>query len=160
MTEKQFLSFFFKRLQTNDSDRYTNDFPYLSPCGREKNYIRCDDLPIVFTDIITTDDNKQLLSYGGAGRECTVPFHPKSVCMLPWTGRIYHPAPGLPGEIGLIKSAIAMEWSKLFEFAHDDENEEKPPISFRWLGKQYKLSNELLDTATAHRLTYDNSCTN
>lgn len=50
--EKQFLEFFFKRLKRNDTARYTKEFPYLSLCGRERNYIRCDDFPIVFTAIV------------------------------------------------------------------------------------------------------------
>lgn len=49
--EKKFLAFFFKRLKKNNTERYTKDFPYLSPCGFERNYVRCDDLPIVFTEI-------------------------------------------------------------------------------------------------------------
>lgn len=54
--EKQFLRFFFNRLKINDLKRYQEDFPYLSPCGRERNFIRCDDTPIVFTHILQEDD--------------------------------------------------------------------------------------------------------
>ena len=75
--------------------------------------------------------------------------------MLPWTGRIYHPAPGLPGDIGLIKSSLAIEWSTQFKFDVGDKDEENPPIQFTWGNKQYNLTNELLETATAHRLTYE-----
>ena len=32
--ELHFLKFFFKRLKKNDSMRYTEDFPYLSLCGK------------------------------------------------------------------------------------------------------------------------------
>lgn len=51
-TEKKFLAFFFQRLRRNDTGLYEEDFPYVSPCGRERNYIRCDDTPIVFTHVI------------------------------------------------------------------------------------------------------------
>ena len=50
ISEKKFLEFFFKRLKLNDSGSYAAAFPYLSPCGREKNYIRCDDLPVVYRE--------------------------------------------------------------------------------------------------------------
>jgi len=29
-----------------------DDFPFLSICGVERNYVRCDDLPLVFTKVI------------------------------------------------------------------------------------------------------------
>ena len=129
----------------------------MSLCGRERNYIRCDDLPVVYTQVIQPEQSgdQQLLSYGGAGDECTILFEPQKICMLPWTGRIYHPAEGLPGDIGLIKSNLAIEWSTFFEFSGTDEFQEKPPTHFNWQGEKYKLTNELLDSATAHRLTYE-----
>jgi len=40
--DKEFLAFFFKRVKLNTTGRYEVEFPYVSPCGREKNYIRCD----------------------------------------------------------------------------------------------------------------------
>lgn len=56
--DKQFLRFFFKRLRFNATPRYQHEFPYVSLCGVERNYIRCDDLPIVFTDVIANDKGK------------------------------------------------------------------------------------------------------
>lgn len=50
--DKKFLEFFFKRVKLNTSGRYEGDFPYISPCGRETNYIHCDDLPIVFSHLL------------------------------------------------------------------------------------------------------------
>ena len=49
-SDLQFLNFFFARLKLNNTGRY-RDFPYISYCGREKNFVRCDDRPIVFTSI-------------------------------------------------------------------------------------------------------------
>lgn len=37
--DKEFLAFFFKRLKKNNTNVY-NEFPYLSLCGRERNFIR------------------------------------------------------------------------------------------------------------------------
>lgn len=53
--DKPFLKFFFDRLKRNDSDRYADTFPFVSVCGRERNFIRCDDLPIVFTHVLPGD---------------------------------------------------------------------------------------------------------
>lgn len=34
------------------------DFPYVSLCGPERNYVRCDDLPVVFTKIVEKEDSE------------------------------------------------------------------------------------------------------
>lgn len=52
VADKKFLAFFFKHLRKNNTGRYTDDFPFLSICGVERNFIRCDDLPLVFTKVI------------------------------------------------------------------------------------------------------------
>ena len=43
----------------NTTGRYEEDFPFVSPCGREMNYIRCDDVPIVYTHLL--DSNGQVI---------------------------------------------------------------------------------------------------
>ena len=147
-SEKQFLAFFFKRLKKNHTGRYLDEFPYVSPCGRELNFIRCDDRPVVFTKILHADnpENPDLLSYGGAGELLSLPFEPEKVCMLPETGRIYHPCPEKGGSIGLIKSSIAIDISVHFEFGI--QGEYAPPTHFNWKGKRYTLTNELRDLMT------------
>ncbi|XP_062570511.1 UPF0598 protein CG30010-like [Saccostrea cucullata] len=140
--EKDFLVFFFKRLRLNETDRYTEEFPYLSPCGRERNYIRCDDKAIVYTHLIESDSGEALLSYGGAGNAMTTEFLPTRICMLPNTGRVYHPAMATVGGIGLIKSSLAIELSKYFEF---ENGEDHPPTHFNWKGKRLPLTNDLID---------------
>ena len=54
-TDKKFLAFFFRRLKVNSTDRYRDDFPFISPCGKELNYIRCDDVPLVFTHLLDSE---------------------------------------------------------------------------------------------------------
>ncbi|RWS16112.1 UPF0598 protein CG30010-like protein [Dinothrombium tinctorium] len=139
--EKKFLEFFFKRIRINRTGKYEHEFPYLSLCGRERNYIRCDDLPIVFTHIIKSGDNKHLLSYGYAGELLTVPFAPQDLCM-PESGRIYHPAMDYVGGVGLIRSALAIEISKCFHFESNDN--EAMPTHFTWEANTYELTNKLL----------------
>ena len=59
LVDKKFLEFFFKRVKLNQSGRYAADFPFISPCGREINFVRCDDLPVVFTHLL--DQNGQVI---------------------------------------------------------------------------------------------------
>ncbi|CAG5135293.1 unnamed protein product [Candidula unifasciata] len=142
--EKDFLVFFFKRLKVNTTGRYVDEFPFISLCGREHNYVRCNDTPIVYTHIIQNPSSAtDLLSFGGAGDKLTVKFEPENLCMLPQTGRVYHPASEQYGSIGLIKSALAIELSKSFEFASGDESQ--PPSHFTWKGHRYDLTNVLFD---------------
>ncbi|KAL4235478.1 hypothetical protein ACF0H5_007114 [Mactra antiquata] len=142
--EKKFLDFFFSRLRMNETGRYMEDFPYLSPCGRERNYIRCDDLPIVFVHLTDNQDGStsDVLSYGYAGtKQLCINFEPDKVCMLQETGRIYHPADPDVGGVGLIKSCIAIAISKYFDF---ENGEYEPPTHFTWQGKRHVLTNSLL----------------
>ncbi|WAR12756.1 CH082-like protein [Mya arenaria] len=124
-------------------DRYSNEFPYLSPCGRERNYIRCDDRPIVYVHLSdNADSSEDILSYGYAGTtKLCVPFQPEKVCMLPESGRIYHPADPTVGGVGLIKSSIAIAISKYFDFGNGEDN---PPTHFTWKDVKYTLNNDLI----------------
>lgn len=133
--EKKFLRFFFTRLQLNNTNRYQEDFPYLSICGRERNYIRCDDLPIVYTHI-----NDEQLFYAYAA-ELSVPFEPNKIHMSK-TGRIYHPAPDKFGSIGLMRSQLAIDLSKNFIF---DNGEDESPTQIILNSKTYVLSKDWLN---------------
>lgn len=46
-----------------------DEFPYVSPCGVEMNYIRCDDVPIVFTHLLPEHN---LLLHNHAGTRLQV----------------------------------------------------------------------------------------
>lgn len=145
--EKKFLAFFFKRLRINDSGKYDKEFPYVSPCGREMNFVRCDDLPIVFTHILEVGDHgtesTDWLSYGHAGDLLKVKFEPTKLCMPSYSGRLYHPAHEAVGGVGLVKSSLTIELSKHFTYRGD--NTDEMPIAFTWKGKKYALTNEILD---------------
>lgn len=140
LAEKQFLAFFFKQLRLNRSGRYEDSFPYLSPCGREHNYVRCDDRPVVFTQLLQGASGEQL-SYCGGGDRLTVPFQPHRLVMLPENGRVYHPGPEKAGGVGLVKSALAFELSPCFEY---EQGPSRPPTHFRWQDKRHPLTHELL----------------
>ncbi|XP_068093996.1 UPF0598 protein C8orf82 homolog isoform X1 [Hyperolius riggenbachi] len=141
--DKQFLAFFFKQVRRNTSGRYEEDFPYISPCGRELNYIRCDDRPIVFTHLLPGEGSGlQQLSYCGGGDKLVVPFEPEKLVMLPENGRVYHPAPEKTGGVGLVKSSLAFELSPCFEFTGGSNT--GVPTHFHWNNKRYTLTSELI----------------
>ena len=56
LKDSRFLSFFFKRLKLNTTGKYEVEYPFVSPCGKEMNYIRPADMPIVFTSKSETND--------------------------------------------------------------------------------------------------------
>lgn len=64
------MAFFFRNLKKNNTGRYIDEFPFLSICGIERNFVRCDDLPLVFTKVIQKQDaedrKKDWLSYAHA----------------------------------------------------------------------------------------------
>lgn len=137
--EKKFLQFFFKNLKINNTDRYLPDFPYVSLCGRERNFVRCDDYPIVYTHVLSRkveDKSINLLSYAHADDLLVTEFVPQKLFMLPETGRIYHPAAEKVGSVGLIRSKLAIELSKHFDFRN---GEGEPPTHVTWDGTSYEL---------------------
>eukprot|EP01138_Halocafeteria_seosinensis_P010709 gb/GECG01010936.1/.p1 GENE.gb/GECG01010936.1/~~gb/GECG01010936.1/.p1 ORF type:complete len:331 (+),score=45.77 gb/GECG01010936.1/:1-993(+) len=99
LKSEKFLNFFWKQIRRNDQEEH-QDYPYYSPCGKEKNYIKVADRPVVFHEIVDGH-----LVYGGA---LTIPFSPYRLYMTD-TGRLYHCAEDTSvGGIGLVKSQIAV----------------------------------------------------
>ncbi|XP_041862665.1 UPF0598 protein C8orf82 homolog [Melanotaenia boesemani] len=147
--DKQFLVFFFSRLRANESGRYEEDFPFLSLCGRERNFLRCDDRPVVFTHLLqsiagqqgTTGDQEQL-SYCGGAEKLSVPFRPEALYMHPVSGRVYHPCPERSGGVGLIRSTLAIELSPFFVYPPESTLSGQP-THFFWGGQKRTLTNEL-----------------
>lgn len=77
-----------------------------------------------------------MLSYAHAGELLTFPFQPDKIFMSPTSGRVYHPSATKYGSIGLIRSKLAIEFSKDFEFGNDDH---QAPTHFTWKGVRYDL---------------------
>ncbi|XP_076040088.1 UPF0598 protein CG30010 isoform X2 [Oratosquilla oratoria] len=142
--EKKFLNFFFKRIRFNETNRYP-EFPYVSLCGRERNFIRCDDLPIVYTHLVEKDNPKDtsdiMLAYGNAGDSMIVPFDASKVCMQPETGRVYYPAQKQIGGVGLIRSQLSIQLSTHFCF---DDGDDEAPTHMIWYDRKVKLTQEAL----------------
>ncbi|XP_050308963.1 UPF0598 protein CG30010 [Anthonomus grandis grandis] len=136
--EPKFLQFFFQRLRVNNTQRYKGDFPYLSLCGRERNFIRCDDTPIVGTHLLSLADG-WYLAHNHAGAALKLSFQPEMVYMQPETGRVYHPAPERAGGVALIRSKLAIELSDQFKF---EDGEGKPPTHLTFQGVSYELNRD------------------
>eukprot|EP00948_MAST-09A_sp_MAST-9A-sp1_P002371 g2371.t1 len=116
----KFLNFFFRQLKHNipqssneDIAALYPDYPYISKCGKEYNFIKPADVPIVFTDILsqqhvprnintkietkeksnaTTHDEvegvpQQILEFGG---DLHIMFNPNALRISEQTGRLYH----------------------------------------------------------------------
>ncbi|XP_075901817.1 UPF0598 protein C8orf82 homolog [Nelusetta ayraudi] len=141
--DKKFLVFFFSRLQSNQTGRYQEAFPFLSLCGRERNFLRCDDRPVVFTHLLQNQEEPagELLSYCGGADKLSVPFRPEEIYMHPASGRVYHPCSQRSGSVGLVRSALAIELSPFFVYAEDSQPAQ--PTHFLWRGQEHKLTNGL-----------------
>lgn len=134
--------FFFSRLRSNRTGRYEEDFPFLSPCGRERNFLRCDDRPVVFTHLLPgLDGAPGLLSYCGGGDKLAEAFRPEALYMHPASGRVYHPCSERGGGVGLVRSALAIELSSAF--VYDGDRGTGQPTHFEWGGETHRLTNEL-----------------
>ncbi|KAL6108457.1 uncharacterized protein ACO6RY_18974 [Pungitius sinensis] len=147
--DKKFLVFFFSRLRPNQSGRYQEDFPFLSPCGRERNFVRCDDRPVVFTHLLQSPAGSpgvpgalELLSYCGGAELLSAPFRPEALYMHPVSGRVYHPCSESEGTVGLVRSALAIELSPFFVYAAEHGQSEQP-THFLWGGQKHTLTDEL-----------------
>ncbi|XP_065609651.1 LOW QUALITY PROTEIN: UPF0598 protein C8orf82 homolog [Cyrtonyx montezumae] len=116
--DERFLAFFFRQLQPNRSGRYEDSFPFMSPCGPEHNFVRCQDVPIVFTRVLEGERKGEaaLLSYCGGGERLVVPFRPQCLTFCPENGRLYHPGPRGEGGVGLVRSALVEEWGDGFDW--------------------------------------------
>lgn len=92
LIDKNFLNFFFRQIQYNKTGYFEN-YPYISPCGKEMNFIACPDTPIVFKHLT----NEHLI-YGG---DLTIPFDPLQLKYVEVSGQLYYPIKSnLYGRIG------------------------------------------------------------
>jgi hypothetical protein len=80
------LAFFFKQLRPNEAE-FAREYPWVSPCGSELNFVAAEDTPIVFADLLR--GHRAQLTY--AGGTLTEPFDAAALRMCAITGRLYHP---------------------------------------------------------------------
>ncbi|EFP12696.1 hypothetical protein CRE_29613 [Caenorhabditis remanei] len=82
-----FLNFFYARIKENKTGRYEDTFPWVSLCGIERNFLRCDDTPLVYTEL---DPTEQSLKVGQSSIQYPFEVHQPSTLSMTSTGRVYH----------------------------------------------------------------------
>ncbi|KAK3270212.1 hypothetical protein CYMTET_21379, partial [Cymbomonas tetramitiformis] len=96
LKDLRFLDFFFRQLRSSKGFPHSEIYPFVSPCGRELNFITADDTPLVYHTLSQIQANESSVStdtqliYGGSLSER---FFPGAVRMCGETGRLYHPTP-------------------------------------------------------------------
>lgn len=142
--DNRFLNFFFRRVQPVDSKIEQDvmeprqipiqDYPFVSPCGKELNFIRPAASPFVFHGLLgdsshcrVVDANPQLV-FGGTLRQA---FGWQHLAVSSVTGRIYHTRqgksenrtkPAIPH--GLIRSQLAVSLVEQMEIVTGPDDEE------------------------------------
>ena len=149
LKEKKLLFNFFKRLRFNETGRYT-EFKYISLCGKERNFVRCSDRPFVFNAAEKDEQHNWVLHYNHAGSLLTQKFEPHKILMVPETGRVYHPGPGLCGGVGLVSDKLSILWTQEQRFVFGT-GEMEPPTSFVWEDAEISLDNSLLEVIERDR---------
>ncbi|MFN3603905.1 MAG: DUF4505 family protein [Leptonema sp. (in: bacteria)] len=81
LTDKNFLNFFFNQIQYNTTGKYKN-YKYISPCGKEMNFIECTDTPIVFRKL-----EEGNLVYAG---DLKIPFYRENLVYLAQNSQLYY----------------------------------------------------------------------
>lgn len=136
MTDLVFLDFFFKRLKVNETGLYESQFPYCSPCGRELNFVRCADRPIVFLKLdYDSFTSKWYLNYGHSqSQRLKIDFEPEKLFVNSNNGRIYHYMDNQTMTPGLISSRLALEIGSNFDYS--DPN----VVKFHWNGVSHIIN--------------------
>ncbi|TGJ99288.1 DUF4505 domain-containing protein [Leptospira semungkisensis] len=80
LIDPSFLDFFLTRLRKNRTGEHS-EYPYVSPCGQELNFVSTSHYPIVFHSL-----KNEKLYYGGKGG---IDFHPENLRLDPQDILIY-----------------------------------------------------------------------
>ena len=124
------------------------DYPFVSPCGNELNFIRPAASPFVFHGLVEhsgdrsaaaaapDDDNPQLV-FGGTLRQ---PFAWPHLAVSKISGRIYHARRRQEGKstvplaipYGLVRSQLAVSLVEQMEIMHeDDDDDDEELLAYR-----------------------------
>lgn len=152
----EFLNFFFRQLRRVGPKHRTvlqelnaeDDYPFVSPCGLELNFVRGADLPIVFTNIqpSSSDGSSSFEQELGFGGSLVQTFQPDKLAMSPTTGRLYHELISASVnessnrltplhssqelEYGLIRSSVAVSLSESIVVGSDEEDDTLSGMEF------------------------------
>lgn len=142
----RFLEFFFKQVRPNDTGLH-EEYSHVSPCGREMNFIRSADLPIVFQDlrratgteierrestqdghIVNDEEGENCYELSYAEDALSVKFDPSALRLSSRTGRLYHPCPRrIRRTRGKKKQMVRKAGSSLGEEPSKQQLSQQPP---------------------------------
>eukprot|EP01064_Diplonema_japonicum_P007475 TRINITY_DN1510_c0_g3_i1.p1 TRINITY_DN1510_c0_g3~~TRINITY_DN1510_c0_g3_i1.p1 ORF type:complete len:186 (+),score=22.16 TRINITY_DN1510_c0_g3_i1:59-616(+) len=128
MRGEKFLDFFFGMVRENKTGLHP-EFPWVSKCKGELNFLLPSDRPITYTELTKDSAGKHYLTYGGGGLRALFEPEKLSVCSA---GRVYYPAK--IGTMGLISCHLALQLG--LENIWEDDGE--PPM-LHWEGRKYPL---------------------
>jgi hypothetical protein len=176
--EQKFLQFFFENLRRNKPDNmHFAKFPYVSFCGREQNYLRCDDLPFVLTKLDENSDTVQVNQISSA--RWAFYFDPNNLYHNLSNGRLYYNLESkevimnhtdgqngipsnlkkmthlnkMPCRLALVKSGISIELMKHVREETGDQEEKK--FKFEYKSKVYYLNTD--KNSSVHQMLTKNS---
>jgi len=136
----KFLDFFWHMLRPNTLGTF-EEYPFISPCGKEMNFVRPADTPIVFDRIDYSEPNGfPRLVYASAHSQ---EFDPSALVWHTETERIYHPVTKhkrLKGSMGLLRSHLGISLSERFVFENDGG------VSLEWEDKVFPI--RMIDNGT------------
>jgi Domain of unknown function (DUF4505) len=150
IVDRKFLNFFFSRIRPiNDKESQflaehdiQNEYPFLSPCGEELNFIRPAATPIVYH---TFREYDQCLLFGGNLEHA---FDPTQLAISSTTGRMYHRFTSKNKNItnsqgreqslsyGLIRSSIAVALSEKIGFGEESSFIYNDEYKIEWLPQE------------------------
>lgn len=116
LTDLQFLNFFYSQIQYNYTGYYP-EYKYISPCGKEMNFIECKDTPIVFRRL-----EKEFIIYGG---NLKISFDPKNLIYLTSNSQLYYEFKNKVNQklYGRIGKTLLIELSKDIGMDQDSDQE-------------------------------------
>ncbi|ODM87213.1 hypothetical protein Ocin01_19468 [Orchesella cincta] len=124
--EVEFLQFFFKNIRATESSELKSEFPFVSYCGRERNYINVNASPFVFNSL-----NANVLEYNYTKKK--LQFNPASL-YVGSDGRLYHEFSHRDVNFALVKSSVADHLALQFVYKRGK------PVAFKYEGKEIKLN--------------------
>ncbi|KAA0163411.1 hypothetical protein FNF31_00588 [Cafeteria roenbergensis] len=139
----KFLDFFFSQIRPNAREHAGADasivsqYPWISPCGPEMNFVRAADTAVVFTELRKSPEGGHELVYGGTLR---TPMVPERLRMSP-EGRLYHLLSGkrLGRDVPcLVRSSVALGVAEGIELSEEGAGGRQAGV-VRWEGQTYPL---------------------
>jgi hypothetical protein len=132
LKNNKFLDFFFSQIKPNDTGMHL-DYPFVSPCGKEMNFIKTAD-PYGAVVLREFDMKKREFQYAGSKVQL---LNPASF-VISSKGRLYHELTQhrhseVLGNLALIRSQVALELCENnVEFGEGETH-------FIWEGKKYRM---------------------